>query len=84
MGSLAPWSANARPSAQAPINTRGNFSVHMSWRGLKIFKTFPINFLAISGESKHFFLIKKTLKNKTPGVGMVPKNVFTPNFVCVN
>ena len=38
MGALAPGSAHARPFAQAPIDTSGNF---------------PINFLTISGDSKH-------------------------------
>ena len=30
MGVLAPWSAHARPSAQPPIDTIGNFPGHMS------------------------------------------------------
>ena len=30
MGVLAPGSAHARPSAQPPIDTSGNFSAHMS------------------------------------------------------
>ena len=33
MGVLAPGSAHARPSAQPPVNTSGNLSAHMSWRG---------------------------------------------------
>ena len=56
MGALAPGSAHARPSAQAPINTSGNFSLHMSGRegGKTNLKKFPIKFLVISGDSKHF------------------------------
>ena len=45
MGALAPWSAHARPSAQPPIDT--------SVLGGRA-KTISINFLAISGNSKHF------------------------------
>jgi hypothetical protein len=30
MGVFAPGSAHARPSAQPPIDTRGNFPAHMS------------------------------------------------------
>ena len=33
MGVLAPGSAHARPSARPPIDTSGNFSVHMSGGG---------------------------------------------------
>ena len=33
MGVLAPGSAHARPSAQPPIDTSGNFSAHMSGGG---------------------------------------------------
>ena len=42
MGVLAPGSAHARPSAQPPIDTNGNFSAHMSWRGAN-FKLIEIN-----------------------------------------
>ena len=62
-GALAPGSAYARPSAQAPIDTSRNFSVQVSGRGAaKNLKHFLINFLAISGDSKHFsfFPEKKT------------------------
>ena len=37
----------ARPSAQPPIDTSGNFSAHVSWRGG------AINVLAISYNSKN-------------------------------
>ena len=53
MGVLAPGSAHARPSARPPIDTRGNFSAHMSW-GYNCLKVFLINFLAKSENSKHF------------------------------
>ena len=33
MGVLAPRSVHAITSAQPPIDTSGNFSAHMSWRG---------------------------------------------------
>ena len=33
MGALAPGSAHARPSAQAPIDTSGNFSAQVSEGG---------------------------------------------------
>ena len=59
MGALAPRSAHARPSAQAPIDTSRNFSAHVSG-GQKKMKTCPINFLAISGDSKHFSFFHKT------------------------
>ena len=60
MGALAPGSAHARPSAQAPINTSGNFSPHMSGRGGQTnLKKIPIKFLAISGDSKHFSFFSK-------------------------
>ena len=38
MGALAPGSAHARPSAQAPIDTKGNFSAQVfggGWGGGK-------------------------------------------------
>ena len=56
MGPLTPVSAHARPSAQAPIDTSGIFLAQVSGRGggSKNVKDFPINFLAISGDSKHF------------------------------
>ena len=49
MGVLAPGSAHARPSAQPPIDVSGVGG------GLKFWKVFLINFLAKSGNSKHFF-----------------------------
>ena len=60
MGALAPGSAHARPSAQAPIDTSGNFSEQVSGGN-----HFLINFLAISGDFKHFsfYLEKKQPKN---------------------
>ena len=33
MGAIAPGSANARPSAQAPIDTSRNFSAQVSGKG---------------------------------------------------
>ena len=56
MGALAPRSVHARPSAQPPINTSGNFSA----LGLgTMLKDFSINFLAILGDSKHFRVFQK-------------------------
>jgi hypothetical protein len=46
MGALALGSAHARPSAQAPIDTSGNFSAHMSGRGVKNLKSVLINFFS--------------------------------------
>ena len=60
MGDLAPRSEHACPAAQPPIDTSGNFPVHMSGRGGKNkLKHFLINFLAISGNSKHFSCFPK-------------------------
>ena len=53
MGALAPESAHPRPSAQTPIDTSGKFSAQVSGRGGKNL----INFLAISGDSKHFSFV---------------------------
>jgi hypothetical protein len=54
MGALAPGSAHASPSAQAPIDTSGIFFS-------------SINFFAILGDSKHFSCFpKKNLKNWPP------------------
>jgi hypothetical protein len=51
---LAPGSAHARPSAQPPIDTSRNFSLHVSGRGGSTnLKHFPISFLAILGDSMH-------------------------------
>ena len=54
MGVLNPGSAHARPSAQPHIDTRRNFLADMSGRGGGNLKKITINFLAISGDSKHF------------------------------
>ena len=62
MGALAPGSVHARPSAQPPIDTSGNFSAQVSGGG-KTIETFPINFLAISGDSEHFLLFFSGKKN---------------------
>jgi hypothetical protein len=59
MGALAPGSAHARPSAQPPIDNSRNFSAQVSGRGAKILKNIPINFLAFSGDSKHFSFFHK-------------------------
>ena len=75
MGALTPGSPHARSSAQAPINISGNFSAQVSGRGGGDLKKFTINFLAISGNSKHFlfvFLEKPPKKLTPPGAGWVP------------
>jgi hypothetical protein len=55
MGALAPGSAHARPSAQAPINTSEKISAQVFFLGgTQNLKKYLINFLAISGNSKHF------------------------------
>ena len=52
MGALAPGSVHARPSAQAPIDTCGNFWTQVSWGGgAKHSKHFLINFLPISNSN---------------------------------
>ena len=48
IGAFAPGSAHARPSTQAPINTRGNLSAHvsgmgLSWLGLSIYDHKTVN-----------------------------------------
>ena len=76
MGVLAPGSAHSRPSAQPPIG-------HV-WEGRsKKLKIFPINFLAMSCDSKHFsFFPRKTLNNQLPlGQGGSPKFFSTPNLI---
>jgi hypothetical protein len=65
MGAFASGSAQARHSAQAPIDTSGIFG-----------RKYPINFLAISGT--FLFFRKKTTKNRPPrgrGAGG-PPNLF--------
>ena len=43
---------------------------------------FPINFLAISGDSTHFSLFQKKTKKSTPqGQGGSPEFCFTPNLI---
>ena len=71
MGVLAPGSAYSRPSAQPPIDTSGIFWAHMSGRGGQTnLKISPINFLAISGDSKHFcFFQQQKLKLARVGWG---------------
>ena len=60
MGVLAPGSAHARPSAQPPIDTSGNFSAHISGGGGgKLSDSFLINFLAKLENSKHFSFFSK-------------------------
>ena len=56
MGVLASGSAHASPSAQPPIDTSRYLNL----------KHFPINFLAISGDSKHFLFFpeKKPYKDQ--------------------
>ena len=58
MGALAPGSAHARPSAQAPIDTSENFRRKCLGVGAGANKI-PIKFLAISGDSKHFSFFSK-------------------------
>ena len=59
MGVLAPGSAQAPPCAQPPIDTSGNFSAHMSVEGEG-----QKEFLAISGDSKHFSFFPKNPPKK--------------------
>jgi hypothetical protein len=75
MGVLAPGSAHARPSAQPPIDTSGNFSAQVFGRGSTNLKHFSINFLAIF--ILLFFSEKKTPKNRPPRrQGGPPKSYF--------
>ena len=78
MGVLAPGSAHARPSAQSPIDT----SAHV-WEGGGDLNNFPINFLAISGDSKHFsFFSGINPKKTTPhGTGVPPIICLAPNLI---
>ena len=73
MRALAPGSAHARPSAQAPSDTSGNFWAEV-FGGQKNEKC--LNFLTISGDSKHFsFFLEKKLKKLTPpGAGRAGKS----------
>ena len=62
MGVLAPKSVHARPSARPPIDTSKK---NPAW-GYKFSKVFLINFLAKSGNSKHFvsfIFVKQKIKN---------------------
>ena len=71
MGVVAPRSAHARTSARPPIEMSGNLSAHRSGVG-KFLESFLINFLAKSGNSKHFcFFAKKNPKNYGGGVIVV-------------
>ena len=79
MGS-APGSAHARPSAQPPIDTSGNFSPQVSGKGGRVHKL--TNFLVISGDSKHFSFFPKKPKKSTPGVqGGGPPILFQPQIL---
>jgi hypothetical protein len=73
MWALAPGSAHARPSAQAPINPSGNFSTHVPGRA-KNTKTFRI---------LSTFLFQKTPPEKSTPWG-VPRICFYPKsyFFC--
>ena len=53
------------------------FAAHMSGGGAKKTKNYLINFLAISGDSKHFLCLKKKEK-KGRGVSQI---LFTPNLI---
>ena len=70
----APASAHPRPSAQAPINTSGNFSPHMFGRGGS--NKFE-NFQAIL--STFLFFPRKNPKTSTPGAPhfFYPKSYFS-------
>ena len=83
MGFLAPGSAHARPSTQPPIDNSGNFSAQVSERGVKKVDKFLINFLAISGDSKHFSgVFRRNPKKSTPrGAGGSPKFLITLNLI---
>ena len=81
MGALAIGSAHARPSAQAPIDTSGKFSAQVSVRGGGNLTKLSINFLAISGNSKHFSFCFPTKKNKNrPPRGMRRSTLGTRRF----
>ena len=77
MGVLAPGSALLDPPLSPPWHQR-KFLAHVSGRGgQQNLKTFLINFLAISGDSKHFFLLLfLNLKNQTPGARRGTKSYF--------
>jgi hypothetical protein len=76
------YKERADPGARTPIGARGNF---VFGRGSTYLKHFSINFLAISGDSKHFlFSFRKTpLKIDIGGRG-VPHILFQPEsyFFC--
>ena len=69
---------HSRSEVQFPLAPMGVLAP-----GVKNLKHFPINFLAISGDSKHFFQQKK-LKNRPPGGHGGPPSFVLPQilFVC--
>ena len=75
-------SAQARPSAQPPIETSGNFSVPVSGGEQTNLKHFMINVIAISGDSKEFLFFPQ--KSTLRGPGGVPQILFHPKtyFFC--
>ena len=80
MGVLAPGSAHAKPSAQLPIDTRRNFSAHVSGMGDKKNENLSDQFTQAILSTFHFFC-KKTQKNVPPGAGVLrifvhPKSYF--------
>ena len=74
MGVLAPGSAHAWRSTRPPIDTSGNFSAHVSGGG-NFQNIFLINFLAKSGNSKHFSFFSKQ-KKIWRGVGVKNFKIF--------
>ena len=68
IGVLAHGSAHARPSTKPPIDTSGNL------------KKVRINFLAISGDSKHFLFFQQNKKIGNRPKGGSPKFLSTPNL----
>jgi hypothetical protein len=60
MGVLPPGSAHARPSAQPPINTSGNFPAHVSAVTFLKFPHFPVKIRSFWGVSKFCFLLESS------------------------
>ena len=78
---LTHGSVHARPSTQHPIDTSGNFSAHMSGRGVKKFETFSDQFSSFQAILSTFrFFGKKTKKSTHRGQGGPPNFCFACFF----
>ena len=79
---LTHGSVHARPSTQHPIDTSGNFSAHMSGRGVKKFETFSDQFSSFQAILSTFrFFGKKTKKSTHRGQGGPPSFLFCLFFL---